>query len=64
MFTKLANWFKSIIVESKAITWPNKNRVYTDSMIVVVSLVIATAALGGIDYLLFELFKTIISKIG
>ncbi len=64
MFTKITNWFKSIVAESKAITWPSRKRVYTDSMIVVAALVFGTAILAGVDYLLLELFKTAISKIG
>ena len=64
MFRKIEDWVKSIIAESQAITWPNRKRVYTDSMIVVVSLVLGTAILAAIDYGFLQLFKAAISKIG
>jgi len=64
MFTKIQNWFKSIIVETKAITWPTRRRIINDSTVVVVSLVIGSAVLAGVDYLLLELFKAAINKVG
>jgi len=64
MFTKIEKWFKSIIVETKAITWPSRKRIINDSSVVVASLVVGSAALAGIDYLFLELFKAAINKIG
>jgi len=64
MFTKIQNWFKGIITESKAITWPSKVRVYNDSFTVIVSLVVGGLIIAGLDYTLLELFKYALSKVG
>lgn len=64
MFKKIENWFKSILVESKAITWPSRQRVTTDTVVVVISLVLGGAILALIDFGFLEAFKAAISQIG
>lgn len=64
MFTKIGNWLKSIWAETKAITWPSRNRIINDSTIVVASLVVGSGLLAAIDYGFLSLFKALINKIG
>jgi len=64
MFKKIEDWFKSILTESKAITWPSRHRVTTDTAIVVVSLVVGGAILALIDFGFLKAFKAAISQIG
>jgi preprotein translocase SecE subunit len=64
MFKKIQNWVNGIVTESKAITWPSKVRVYSDSMTVIVSLVVGGLIIAGIDYTLLQLFKLALSKVG
>ena len=64
MIEKVKNWFKGVIVESKAITWPSKKRVYNDSLVVIASLVLGGAVIALLDYGFLELFKYALSKVG
>ena len=64
MFKRIQNWVNGIITESKAINWPSKARVYGDSMTVIASLVVGGLIIAGIDYVLLQLFKLALSKVG
>lgn len=64
MFKKIQNWVMGIVTESKAINWPSKVRVYNDSMTVIASLVVGGLIIAGIDYMLLQLFKLALSKVG
>lgn len=64
MIDKIIKYFQGIVTESKAITWPSKIKVYNDSLIVVVSLIVGGLVVAGIDFLFLELFKYAISKVG
>ncbi len=54
---KIKEYFKSVIAESKAITWPSKNKVYQDTVVVVVALVLSGAFIALVDYGLTELLR-------
>lgn len=64
MFNKIQNWISGIIAESKAINWPSRVRVYNDSLTVIVSLVLGSLIIAGLDYSLLQLFKYVLSKVG
>ncbi|MCX6809290.1 MAG: preprotein translocase subunit SecE [Candidatus Berkelbacteria bacterium] len=64
MFNSLSNWVNGIATEIKAISWPSRKRVYNDTVIVVIALIISGTILGLIDFGFTELFKMAISKIG
>ena len=64
MFNSFSNWVGSIATEIRAISWPSKKKVYNDTVIVVIALIVSGVALGLIDFGFTELFKMAISKIG
>lgn len=64
MFSKIKAWFNSIIVETKAITWPSRKRIVNDTSVVLISLVVGSAILAAIDYGFLEMFKAALNKIG
>lgn len=54
---KIKEYFKSVVAESKAITWPSKNKVYQDTVVVVVGLIVSGAFIALVDYGLTELLR-------
>jgi preprotein translocase subunit SecE len=61
---KIKEYFKSVIAESKAIVWPSKKKVYQDTVIVIVALVVSGAFIAVVDYGLTQLLKYAILSSG
>ena len=61
---KIKEYFKSVIAESKAIVWPSKKKVYQDTIIVIVALLVSGVFVAGVDYGLTELLKYAILSSG
>lgn len=49
---RLRNYFKGIYAESKRVSWPGKKEVYGGTMVTLIILVIFSAYLGTLDYVL------------
>jgi len=56
----IVNYFTSSIEELKKVTWPKRNEVLRLTLMVVVSVSIATVAVLGIDYLLTTFIKWVL----
>jgi preprotein translocase SecE subunit len=54
---------ESVWSEIRAIVWPSRQRVYTDTLIVVVSLVVAGALIALVDYGLAQILQKSISSV-
>ncbi len=54
---KVIDYFKSVVAESKAITWPSRKKVSQDTIIVVAALVAGGALIALVDYGLTELLR-------
>ena len=60
---KIQEFIASVAKEIAAITWPSAKKVYHDTIIVVVALVLSGVAVGLIDYGLNQSFRILLEKI-
>ncbi len=61
---KIRDYIKATADEIKAITWPTRKRVYTDTTIVLVALVFGGAVIALIDYGFASAFKAALARFG
>ena len=52
LFKRIGSWFKSLRSESKKISWASWSTVRKGTIIVIVCVIVLSAVLGVIDYLL------------
>ena len=57
---RIVKWFKDLKSEFKKVTWPTKKKVINNTSVVLVTMVIASAFVGGLDYGLLKLFSFIL----
>ena len=60
---KIQEAIKATANEIKAISWPSRKRIYTDTLIVLGALVIGGLAVALLDYIFGSGFKLAITKI-
>jgi preprotein translocase SecE subunit len=60
---KAKEYISSVYKEIGAISWPSTKRVYNDTIIVLVALVLSAAVIGLLDFVFSEAFKRLIDKI-
>ena len=54
-FAKVKRYFRDMKGELKKVVWPDKKQVTNNTSIVLVTLVIAAAIIGGVDFVLSQL---------
>ncbi len=59
---KVAKYFKDLRSEFKKVVWPTKKQVINNTSVVLVTIVILGAFVGGLDTLLAYLLKLILNK--
>lgn len=52
LFSRIGAWFRSLRSESKKISWASAASVRKNTIIVIVSVIILSAAIGIVDFLL------------
>ncbi|MBE6844758.1 MAG: preprotein translocase subunit SecE [Ruminococcus sp.] len=57
---RIVKWFKDLKSEFKKVTWPTKKKVINNTSVVLVTMVIASAFVGGLDYGLLKFFSFIL----
>lgn len=57
---RIVKWFKDLRTEFKKVVWPTKKKVINNTTIVLITMVIATLFVGGLDFGLRELFALIL----
>lgn len=57
---RIVKWFRDLRSEFKKVTWPTKKKVINNTTVVLVTMVIASAFVGGLDYGLLKLFNFIL----
>jgi preprotein translocase SecE subunit len=60
LFTPIIAYFRGVVEESKKITFPTKNQTINNSIIVIISIIVGTALLALLDYLVVNLWEKII----
>lgn len=58
---RVAKWFKDLRSEFKKVTWPSKKKVFNNTFVVLVTMVISSVFVGALDLGLIELFSYLIS---
>ena len=59
---KLTEQIKEILKEIRSITWPSRQRVINDTLIVTVSLIAGATVIAFIDKGLFAGFKSVVEQ--
>jgi len=56
-------YIASVSKEIGAISWPSTKRVYNDTIVVLVALVVSAVIIGFLDFIFSEAFKKLLEKI-
>lgn len=54
---RIAKWFKELRSEFKKVTWPPKKKVINNTSVVLITMIISTVFVGGLDFGLLKLFS-------
>ena len=58
---RIVKWFKDLKSEFKKVVWPSRKKVFNDTFVVLVVLVIASVFVGGLDFGLLKLFSFVLN---
>ena len=58
---KVAKWFKELRSEFKKVVWPSKKKVFNNTFVVIVTMVISSVFVGALDFGLLKLFSFILN---
>lgn len=58
---RILKWFKDLKSEFKKVVWPSRKKVFNNTLVVLVVMVIASAFVGGLDYGLLKLFSFVLN---
>ncbi|MCL2081716.1 MAG: preprotein translocase subunit SecE [Oscillospiraceae bacterium] len=54
---RVRRWFREMQVELKKVVWPTRKQLVNNTIIVVVAVVIVSAAIGVLDYLFLRILN-------
>ena len=57
---RIVKWFKDLKTEFKKVVWPSKKKVINNTGVVLVTMIIASVFVGGLDFGLLKLFSFIL----
>ena len=58
---RIVKWFKDLKSEFKKVVWPSRKKVFNNTFVVLVVLVIASVFVGGLDFGLLKLFSFVVN---
>ena len=58
---RIVKWFKDLKSEFKKVVWPSRIKVFINTFVVLVVLVIASVFVGGLDFGLLKLFSFVLN---
>ena len=58
---RIVKWFKDLKSEFKKVVWPRRKKVFNNTFVVLVVLVIASVFVGGLDFGLLKLFSFVLN---
>ena len=58
---RIVKWFKDLKSEFKKVGWPSRKKVFNNTFVVLVVLVIASVFVGGLDFGLLKLFSFVLN---
>lgn len=62
IYQKLISFFKESKIELSKVSWPSRKEVIKDTILVIVSITVATAIIGGFDFLLIKLAQLVVVR--
>lgn len=57
---RIVKWFKDLKTEFKKVVWPSKKKVINNTGVVLVTMIVASVFVGGLDFGLLKLFSFIL----
>ncbi len=57
---KVSKWFKDLKTEFKKVVWPSKKKVFNNTFVVLVTMVVSSLFVGALDFGLLKLFKLLL----
>jgi preprotein translocase subunit SecE len=61
MFKKIGAFLQESYSELRKVVWPTKDDVVAQTIVVIVSLIVSAAVLGGMDFVSLQLISKIIT---
>ena len=58
---RIVKWFKDLKSEFQTVVWPSRKKVFNNTFVVLVVLVIASVFVGGLDFGLLKLFSFVLN---
>jgi len=58
--SKIVKWFKDLKSEFKKVVWPTRKKVFYNTLVVVITMIISSAFVGGLDFGLIKLFSYVL----
>lgn len=58
---RIVKWFKDLKSEFKKVVWPSRKKVFNNTFVVLVVMVIASVFVGGLDFGLLKLFSFVLN---
>lgn len=58
---RIVKWFKDLKSEFKKVVWPSRKKVFNNTFVVLVVLVIASVFVGGLDFGLLKFFSFVLN---
>ena len=58
---RIVKWFKDLKSEFKKVVWPSRKKVFNNTFVVLVVLLIASVFVGGLDFGLLKLFSFVLN---
>lgn len=63
IFKRIASYFRDLRSEFKKVTWPTRKQVINNTIVVIVTIVIASIVICGLDSLLSLLNKLLLNQL-
>lgn len=57
---RIVKWFKDLKSEFKKVVWPSRKKVFNNTLVVLIVMVIASVFVGGLDFGLLKLFSFVL----
>ncbi|MGN0613124.1 MAG: preprotein translocase subunit SecE [Porcipelethomonas sp.] len=61
---RIVKWFKELRSEFKKVVWPSKKKVFNNTSVVLVTMILSSVFVGALDFGLLKLFSYILGLNG
>lgn len=57
MFKKIGNFVTAVRTEMRKVSWPSRSEIIRSTLIVLITVIVFAAVIGGIDVLFLQILK-------